>query len=199
MKKRCIIHYKGLSNYTKLKELSERNKERILEAKVEREKLGGEHYHKLQCDGIPKSFALQDCIHLEPCYKKFTLILAGQSSAESNDNRRSSTRQSIGEIAWTYPDVCNICKRGRIQFKGKKVTPVTITSFQAQETVKAAAKTKNPEMYNEIVDLDLISKEFKMHDHCRKTFLKGFGERSREKSKSLETEVCLHCKYYVLR
>ena len=98
MKKRCIIHYKGLSNYTKLKELSERNKERILEAKVEREKLGGEHYHKLQCDGIPKSFALQDCIHLEPCYKKFTLILAGQSSAESNDNRRSSTRQSIGEI-----------------------------------------------------------------------------------------------------
>ena len=36
-------------------------------------------------------------------------------------------------------------------------------------------------MYNEIEDLDLIAKEFKMHDHCRKTFLKGFGEKSREK------------------
>jgi len=178
-----------LSNYSKLKELSERNKDRILEAKIEREKLGGEHYHKFQCDCIPESFSPQDCVHLEPCYKKFTLILAGQSSAGSNESRRSSTRQPIGEIAWTYPDVCNICKLGRRQFKGKKVTPVTITSFQAEKTIKAAAKAKNPEMYNEIADLDLISKEFKMHDHCRKTFLKGFGEKSREKSKSLATKV----------
>ena len=46
-------------------------------------------------------------------------------------------------------------------------------------------------MYNEIEDLDLIAKEFKMHDHCRKTFLKGFGEQSREKLKSGEPEVKL--------
>ena len=186
--RRCIIHYKGFTDYKNLKDLSERNKGRILEAKKEREKLGGEHHHKDQCDGIPEKFAAKDCIHLEPCYKKFTLILAGQSARQSND-RRSSSRKSIGEIsAWTYPDVCNICKKGRIQYKGKKVTPVTITSFQAQETIKAAAKATDRDMYDEIEDLDLIAKEYKMHDHCRKTFLKGFGEQSREKLKSTELQ-----------
>ena len=44
-------------------------------------------------------------------------------------------------------------------------------------------------MYNEIEDLDLIAKEFKMHDHCRKIFLKGFGEQSRKKLKFGEPEV----------
>ena len=52
MKRRCIIHYKGFPDYTNLKELSERNKQRIVEVKKEREQLGGEHHHKEQCDGI---------------------------------------------------------------------------------------------------------------------------------------------------
>ncbi|KAG1711251.1 hypothetical protein GQR58_002553 [Nymphon striatum] len=105
MERKCIIHYKGFTEYKNLKELSERNKGRILEAKKEREKLGGEHHHKDQCDGIPEKFGAKDCIHLEPCYKKFTLILAGQSTRQSND-RRSSSRKSIGEIsAWTYSEL----------------------------------------------------------------------------------------------
>ena len=190
MKRRCIIHYKGFPDYTNLKELIERNKQRIVEVKKEREQLGGEHHRKEQCDGIPETFAENDCIHLEPCYKKFTLILAGQSTRQSK-SRRSSSWKSIGEVpAWTYPDVCNICKKSRIQYKGKKVTPVIITSFQPQETIKAAAKAKDQDRYNEIEDLDLIAKEFKMHDHRRKTSLKWFGEQSREKLKSGEPEVC---------
>ena len=44
-------------------------------------------------------------------------------------------------------------------------------------------------MYNKIEGLDLIAKEFKMHDHCWKIFLKGFGEQNREKLKSGEPEV----------
>ena len=52
MKRRCIIHYKGFPVYTNLKELSERNKQRIVEVKKEREQLSGEHHHKEQCDGI---------------------------------------------------------------------------------------------------------------------------------------------------
>ena len=54
---------------------------------------------------------------------------------------------------WPYPDVCNICKKSRIQYKGKKVTLVAITSFQAQETIKS--KAKDQDMYNEIKDLGL--------------------------------------------
>ena len=49
MKKRCIILYKGFPKYSKLKELSKTNKQRISEAKKEREALGGEH----QGNGIP--------------------------------------------------------------------------------------------------------------------------------------------------
>ena len=51
----------------------------------EREQRGGENHHKEQCDGIPETFAENDCIHSEPCYKKFALILAGQSVWQSKD------------------------------------------------------------------------------------------------------------------
>ena len=159
MKRYCIVRYPGFDNYSNLKEVSERNKQRILEAKKERETLGGSHHHKDQCSSVPDDIGENYCIHLEPCYKKFTLILAGASQTENaNTEKRTSTRKSSGEIsAWTYPDVCNICKKARVQHKGEKVNPVIITSFQAQATIKAAAKAKNEEMYNEIQDLDLMA------------------------------------------
>ena len=80
MKKRCIIHYKGLFNYSNLKQLRKTNKERIFLAKTEREKLGDKYYHRDQCDGVPESYGENDYTHLEPCCKRFTFILAGRSS-----------------------------------------------------------------------------------------------------------------------
>ena len=67
--------------------------------------------------------------------------------------------------------------------------PVVITSLQAQEAINAAAKVKDEEMYVEIEYLDLIVKGFKMHDHCRKTFLRGFGEEYRQSTKAGGPEV----------
>ena len=69
-----------------------------------------------------------------------------------------------------YPDKCNSCGSG-------------------QDTIKPAAKAKGLDMYNEIQDLDLIAKKFKMHEHCRQTFSKGFGGKSRAKNQSEESEV----------
>ena len=43
---------------------------------------------------------------------------------------------------------------------------------------------KDGEMYSKIEYLDLIFREFKMHDHCWKTFLKGFGEKHRHSTKA---------------
>ena len=80
MKKSCIIHYKVFPKYSKLKKLSETNKQWISEAKKKCETLGGEHQHKDQCDGIPETFSDSHCIHLEPFYKKFTLTLTGKTS-----------------------------------------------------------------------------------------------------------------------
>ena len=144
----CIIHYKGFPNYSKLKELSETNTQRISEPKKERETLGGEHQNKDQCDSIPETFADGHCIHLESCHKKCTLILAGKTSHQHPIEQRRTSRRSAGETftAWTYPNVCNICKKGRIQHNGNKFSPIVITSFQARETIKAAAKVKDEEI-----------------------------------------------------
>ena len=65
------IHYKNQSNYSKLKGLFEINKLQILEAKDLRCTLGGENFHKGQCDAITEKFdEYLHGIHLE-CYKKY--------------------------------------------------------------------------------------------------------------------------------
>ena len=48
-------------------------------------------------------------------------------------------------------------------------------TFDAQKTLKTAAKAKNTKLYTEIANLDLIAKEFKVHAHCYKSFTRGFS------------------------
>ena len=157
--------------------------------------MGGDNHHPDQCNCIPEEFGQEDRIHLVPCYKKFTLILSGQSSRQEDvpQERRKSNRTPQAENertgAWVYPPECNICKKLRVQHNNKRVLPVKIATFQCAETIKAAAKEKNPDMYYEILDLDIVAKEFKMHDHCRKSFLKEFGEETREKSKEINPSI----------
>ena len=61
--------------------------------------------------------------------------------------------------------------------------------FQAQETIKAAGKIKDEEMYKDIEYFDLIAKEFKMHGHWRETFTKEFGEKHLQVTKTEEPKV----------
>ena len=108
---------------------------------------------------------------MTPCYKKFTLILARGDIKESGETR-SSKRNSSGNntAAWIYPNICNICKKGSVKFEGKKAFPITITAIEATESIKEAAKTKDPQLHAEIKDIDLIEKELKYHEHCRRNF-----------------------------
>ena len=73
----CIIHYDIKdAKYSKLKKISDINKDRISNAKILREREGGLRYHKQQCKSIPEEIDdSKHGIHLEPCYKKFTFIL----------------------------------------------------------------------------------------------------------------------------
>ena len=184
-----------------MKQLSDQNKLRIVRAKEKRKSLGGDNYdnHVDQCNSIPEEFSETDCIHLEPCYKKFTLILSQSNNQKDppQDVRKSKRRPSVekkdeSSEAWTYGPECYICKKVETQHNNKKVNPVQITTFQCAETVIAAAKEKNTDMYNELFYLDLVAKNFKMHDHCRKTFLKGFGEKARMKrSEPTQQQVIL--------
>ncbi|XP_066931362.1 uncharacterized protein [Clytia hemisphaerica] len=188
--KKCIIHYNGYPKYSVPKALSEINRKRILEAKEERQKLGGAHYenHMEQCNGVPEFFNENHFMHSEPCYKKFTMILSGQSSKQKDNpeapQRKSKRKSSIEEEpkspGWVYPPECQDCKRYRVKYQGEHVFPFKIKTQQCAESIKAAAKAKSEDLYYEIHLLDLVAREFKMHDHCRKKFLKGFGEVTRD-------------------
>ena len=67
----CIIHCQIKNqNYSKLKMLSDTNKERIFKAKSIREQYDDNNYRAYQCKSIPSSFNdKRDSTHLEPCYK----------------------------------------------------------------------------------------------------------------------------------
>ena len=54
----------------------------------------------------------------------------------------------------------------KLKVKGKYEFPITISTLNTTETIKAAAMPKNQEMHYEIKDLDLISREFKHHSSC---------------------------------
>lgn len=181
----CVIHYEDELSYSPLKNISELNKERIRQAKNEHEKQPANNKHYEQCQSIPETIdADLHSIHSDPCYKKFTRILAGITKNKP-DNRRSSSRSSAGSssntnVAWLFPDGCYFCKKIRVQIKGKKVIPTLITTTDAVESIKAAAFAKNAEWYREVKDVCLIAKEFKAHYHCYRDFTRGYTRKDRE-------------------
>ena len=58
--------------------------------------------------------------------------------------------------------------------------------MNAVNKIKAAAKIKNPDIYNEIVDVDLFAKEFNYNEKCHNSFTCGYSSsmRIREKEPS---------------
>ena len=63
--------------------------------------------------------------------------------------------------------------------------------MNAVNTIKAAAKSKDPDLYNEIVDLDLFAKEFKYHTKCYNSFVCGYSNSMRNREKEPTDDNCL--------
>ena len=86
---------------------------------------------------------------------RFTSILGnkkfhGNTNPERQSNRFSApTGSSHLTPAWVYPKECNICLKHRVQYKNKRTEPYTI---DAANSIKAAAKVKNENLYAEIKD-----------------------------------------------
>ena len=191
---KCITHYiLQDASYSKIKQVSEVNWERIQAAKAIREAKGGANYHKQQCDSVPDHIdPLVHGIHLEPCYKKFVLILSQErkdpeaSLVEGTSSRSSLRRQrsqSTPNMSNVFPKECNFCKKWRVKRKQTIATPITITTKMAEERIKQAAESKDEELFFAIKDMDLIAKEFKYHDFCYKDFTRK--ETSSEKQKQV--------------
>ena len=109
-KLKCIIHYPiKEGKYSKIKTISEINEEKIYAAKKHREELGGQNYHEEQCCSIPNEIDQESHgIHLEPCYKKFTLILSTRKSthaldcsSEERTTNNGSTRPKRARVTFT--------------------------------------------------------------------------------------------------
>ena len=186
-----IVHYPhhNPEKYSAIKQVSLVNEERIRLAKIEREReRTNENYHRDQCESIPETIDHSiHGLHLEPCYKQFTLLLSKTKQQSPLPDKRSSTRlTSPSSKSTVCPKECNICNKYTIKIKGNRVVPVTISTMIATETVKAAAMKKNYDLYCEIKDLDLISKEFKYHRSCYKEFTRGFSEKSRSSTSCLD-------------
>ena len=81
---------------------------------------------------------------------------------------------STGASKILYPKECQLCNKFRVQYQKKRYEPYKILTFDAEKALKAAAKVKKNELFNEIKDIDLISKEFKVHKHCYRQFTHGF-------------------------
>ena len=146
MNKSCIIHYDGQEKYSKIKDLSVVNEERIRKAKTIRETFNDENYHKKQYDTIPATINHEvHGVHMTLCYKKFTLIIS-RTKPQETSTRRSSKRFSSQTStinysgAWVYADECNFCKLHAIKVNGKQQTPHIVVQMNAVNTIKAAAK-----------------------------------------------------------
>ena len=74
----CMAHYPSKDvEYDELIPLSQHAHVWLLEARKIRQELGGSNEHADQCSSIPGT--LDDTlhgIHMEPCYKKFTMIIS---------------------------------------------------------------------------------------------------------------------------
>ena len=76
----------------------------------------------------------------------------------------------------------------------KQQTPHIVVQMNAVNTDKAAAKVKDPDLYNEIVDLDLFSKEFKYHTKCYNSSTYGYSSLMRNRAKEPTDDDCLQHK-----
>ena len=60
--------------------------------------------------------------------------------------------------------------RKNVSSRGKKVGLEKLEMKEAELLIKQRAREKEPELFYEIEHLDLIAKNFRFHEHCRKDF-----------------------------
>ena len=125
--------------------------------------------------------------------KKFNTDSNQSQSRKSK--RLSSPPPGETSSAWVYPNDCQLCGKCRLQYKNKRYVPYTIATFNAAESIKAAAKVKNETLFNEIEHLDLIAKEFKVHHVCYKKFTLGYSPASRAENLMEEDNELKECMY----
>ena len=84
----CVAHCSSKDfEYGELIPLSDHAHSRLLEARAIRLEKGGQNEHQEQCSSIPNEVDdVLHGIHMEPCYKKFTIIISKARNKRKTSN-----------------------------------------------------------------------------------------------------------------
>ena len=128
---------------------------------------------------------------MEPCYKKFTIIISKARNKrkttddpEDDDALRKKSRAQRTSVGGNLcPDHCYFCKKKRKSVKGKVQLSHRLTFKSTEETIKPAAEEKKDEnVLRDIRDVDLLAKEFQVHDKCRLNYIRTCDNDEPERS-----------------
>ena len=92
--KRCQVHYAFINISSPLREITEVAFKSLHENKKIREQLGGENYHREQCESVPELFDDTYMIHPE-CYKKF---IYAQTILKRKHNNNENQQAKISRL-----------------------------------------------------------------------------------------------------
>ena len=122
---------------------------------------------------------------------KYANILSPQATPSRQSSHKSFDKPINSPL---FPTSCFVCKKERIQRKRKNEYPVTVHTLNIESATKASAKEKNPTLYFEIKDADVIARELRYHKACYKAFTKELTlssshTQSADEQSNLDEEV----------
>jgi len=185
----CIVHYLNCRD-GEIRPLSDRHYESIVEAAAVRQAQEA-HGHRLDdiCHDIPVAFDAN--IHGAHwwCIKNITNVSRLRSrsvtpvpSAATQPRASGRTSSSISRPAATiFPqDQCIFCGSQRKYKRGSRTAEVLVKCLTelAETTVKQCARKKADfEMLGKIEGVDLIAKEARYHETCRRYYIRKSERR----------------------
>ena len=178
MEKR-IAHYTSPDcEYSNLIVLSENAHSRLLEARQIRCELGGNNEHREQCNLIPEHVdSTVHRIHMNPCFKKFTLIISQSKRKSSNDARNLKQKRLCSSIepltsSQLFTDNCYFCKSKRKKIHSKEQVSHKLTLSSSEDSIKATVEEKcDKDVLRDTQGVDLLA-EFQVHDKCRIDYIR---------------------------
>ena len=172
---RCIIHYNSISTANTLPEVTVTLLSTLQKCKAIRENLGGDNLHHEQGNGIPEVPNKQYYYHPE-CFKKYVYAKTLEKRKENKCACKllKSKRQKGSNERGLFSDNCMICKKHQIKVGHKFRLPKKLLTLDSANNIKKAAEiTEDEELLLEIIEEDLVAKEFKRHDKCYREVYSG--------------------------
>ena len=192
----CVVHY-DLYSSDLIVALSDKAHEKLLEAKTIRtadENFANQHLE--QSASIPDVVNKDvDGIHWE-CYKKYAHIIYQSKSAKKRKSaedsgeiqnqrpKRGSSEFLLSEKTGVelFPLHCFFCKQVKKRESGRLIAAHKISNAEYGKSILDAARRKNDEtMLLHLENQDLWAREFRLHDTCRRNYVRDKGVRKEKK------------------